>query len=300
MADDIDQADTGSKKELTIQRTFVVINCILNVPLMVIAIFGNTLVVASLSKIPSIRTASFKMLRSLAVSDLLVGCIAQPFFITSELTANPLVEKLSELIEFILCGVSLTTMTAISLDRFLALHYAMRYNTLIVEKSHVVFVSICMLWFTNLLMSAIYFWNWTAYFHIMAVGVCVCIFISTFSFIRIYLIVRKHRIQIQTQQQAAAQTSIQDQSVNMLRIKRSAINTFIFYIIMIMCYLPVLVSMSLSSISYKHWTKTWHLAETIVFLNSSVNPGLYIWRLSGLRVAVVKTLKMIFSRKSNN
>ncbi|XP_068701157.1 melanocyte-stimulating hormone receptor-like [Montipora foliosa] len=300
MADSNDSSNVYNSKEGIIQQAFVVANCILNLPLMVIAILGNALVVATILKTRCLQTSSFQMLCSLAVTDFLVGCMAQPFFIASELTMDPLVERLSEVIECIFCGVSLSTMTAISLDRFLVLHYPMRYNALIVEKSHVVSVSIIAVWISNVLLSGLYFWNWTAYFTIMAIGVCLCIFISTISFIKIYQVVRKHRIQIHAQQQAVAQSSDEVPGINILRMKRSALNTFIFYIAMILCYLPVLVSMSISSISYKHWTKIWHLAETIVFINSSINPVLYIWRLSDLRAAVLKTLKKFFSRTSND
>lgn len=63
-------------------ETIIIINCLLNAPLVFISILGNALVLAALIKTPSIRsTPHMIMLCSLAVSDFLVGLIAQPIYI---------------------------------------------------------------------------------------------------------------------------------------------------------------------------------------------------------------------------
>ena len=62
--------------------------CALNVPSMVISTLGNALVLAAIIRTSSVRSNSIVMLSSLAVSDLLIGVIAQPLFIARELTVN--------------------------------------------------------------------------------------------------------------------------------------------------------------------------------------------------------------------
>lgn len=277
-------------------ETFAVVNCVFNAPLMLISITGNALVLVAIIRTPKIRSTSVIMLCSLAVSDLLVGSVAQPLFIAGELTTSRYIESMSEIMASVLCGVSLCTMTAISVERFIALRYPMKYQSAFTTKWRVIYVSIIIIWASNILFSVFYFWQWTTYFSVMAVGICLCIFISTFSYIKIYRVVRRHQAQIQTQQQAARQNSPDDRNnVNMraVRMKRSAVNTFIFYVAMILCYFPIIISLYLSSISYKNWTKVWHLADTVVFFNSSINPILYCWRLGELRTAVYKTVKDI-------
>ena len=64
----------------------VIINCVLNVPLMLISILSNASVLTAIIRTPSIRSTSMIMRCSLAVSDLLVGVIAQPLFMANELT----------------------------------------------------------------------------------------------------------------------------------------------------------------------------------------------------------------------
>lgn len=57
-------------------RNTTVLNSVLNAPLIVTAILGNTLVLAAILRTPSLRSPSIMLLCSLAVSDLLVGSCA--------------------------------------------------------------------------------------------------------------------------------------------------------------------------------------------------------------------------------
>ena len=67
-------------------ETIIIISCVLNAPLMLISILGNALVLAAIIRTPSIRsTPHMIMLCSLAVSDFLVGLIAQPVYIAHQL-----------------------------------------------------------------------------------------------------------------------------------------------------------------------------------------------------------------------
>lgn len=280
-------------------ETSVVVICVLNAPLMLTSTAGNILVLTAIKKTPSIRSSSITMLCSLAVSDLLVGFIVQPFFLASLLTRVFLIEKISKITAFCLCGVSLCTMTAISIDRFLALQYPMRYQATITAHQRALNTLIVIIWLHNFVFSGFYVWNWPLYFIMIATGVCLFILVSTFCYIRIYRIVRRHQIQIQAQQQAAQQNTTEGDNSNMVRMKRSALNTFIFYIAMVLCYFPIIISLCAASITSKDLPEVWHLADTVVFLNSSVNPLLYCWRLGEIRKAVLKIFRQMSRRQAD-
>lgn len=280
-------------------ETSVVVICVLNAPLMLTSTAGNILVLTAIKKTPSIRSSSITMLCSLAVSDLLVGFIVQPFFLASLLTRVFLIEKISKITAFCLCGVSLCTMTAISIDRFLALQYPMRYQATITAHQRALNTLIVIIWLHNFVFSGFYVWNWPLYFIMIATGVCLFILVSTFCYIRIYRIVHRHQIQIQAQQQAAQQNTTEGDNSNMVRMKRSALNTFIFYIAMVLCYFPIIISLCVASIASKDLPEVWHLADTVVFLNSSVNPLLYCWRLGEIRKAVLKIFRQMSRRQAD-
>lgn len=280
-------------------ETSVVVICVLNAPLMLTSTAGNILVLTAIKKTPSIRSSSITMLCSLAVSDLLVGFIVQPFFLASLLTRVFLIERISKITAFCLCGVSLCTMTAISIDRFLALQYPMRYQATITAHQRALNTLIVIIWLHNFVFSGFYVWNWPLYFIMIATGVCLFILVSAFCYIRIYRIVRRHQIQIQAQQQAAQQNTTEGDNSNMVRMKRSALNTFIFYIAMVLCYFPITISLCAASITSKDLPEVWHLADTVVFLNSSVNPLLYCWRLGEIRKAVLKIFRQMSRRQAD-
>ena len=278
-------------------ETFVIVNCGLNVPLILTCILGNALVLTAIIRTPSIRSPSMIMLCSLAVSDLLVGFIAQPLFIADELIKkNFVLYRVSAMIGFSVCGVSLATITLISIDRFLAVRYHMRYTTL-VRQSRVTSI-IIIIWLFTFVCSGFHIWNKFLHHLLSAIYIAICLIISTFCYIRIYLTVRHHRSQIQAQHQAV-QCRYAAHNARMMRLKRSAVNTFLFYIFMIMCYFPAYVLLTIFGLGYMEWATEWAIAPTVVFLNSSINPILYCWRLRELRIAVIKTVKRVLRAQTD-
>ena len=163
---------------------------------MIFSIFGNAVVLAAIFKTPSIRSSSILLLCSLAVSDLFVGTLIQPLYIASVFTRNKLLGSLWFTVSFAAYGISLCTITAISVDRFLALHYHMRYPSL-VTKSRIVY-SIAIIWLLILLLSGIYYLNPFVYFFLVALGVGTFLLISILAFIGIYRIVKLQKLQINT------------------------------------------------------------------------------------------------------
>ena len=277
-------------------ETAVIIYCVLLALLMPLAICGNSLVLAAIFKTPTLRSPSTAFICTLAFSDLLVGFLVQPLYIASEFTTGSFMQSLVELTSYTACGASLWTMTAISVDRFLALHYHMRYVTL-VTTSRAIYTSL-VTFFIISLFSLIYFWSRNTYLLLMAISASISLLISTVSYIKIYRIVRRHQTQIFVQQQAI-QSSSDANNMNIIHLKRSAINTFVFYIVMVLCYAPVTVSLCIYILSFENWTKAWNITDVAAIANSSVNPILYCWRLRDLRTAVLKIGRKILCKKTD-
>ena len=252
----------------------VIINCVLNALLMLICIPGNALVLAAILRTPSLRSPSNVFLCSLAVSDLLVGLIVLPVYIANALI-NPGRIFLSRLLQArdllysLVSGVSLATMTAISVDRFLALRYHMRYPSLMTTEGAKYTSAI--LWFVSTVYSCLSIWNRSIFLVSILVGMAHCLLISSFSYIRIYQIVRHHQLQIQVQQEAVRSLNA-EHNLNIMQSKKSATNTFIYYICMIVCYIPPFLSILVFVNFNKHWKIGWNFADTVVFMNSAINP----------------------------
>ena len=273
----------------------LIITCAINVPSMLVAIVGNSLVLAAILSAPSLRSPAILLLCNLAVSDLLVGLVIQPLFIANSfnLTAR-LLTSIWLIMSYSACGISLCTMTAIAVDRFLALHYHLRYSTMVTSFRIKTFLTA--LWLKSFIFSGIYFWSVRIFFLYITIFVCLCLIISVFCYVRIFKIVRHQQKKIQWQHQAVNLPQGSTIS-NLLQLEKSAINSFLFFIVMVLFYTPVSTYLSLIYATKDGSHRAWNVAITLVFINSSVNPFLYCWRMGDLRAAVMKTARKLFCRK---
>lgn len=274
---------------------WLIITCAINVPSMLVAIVGNSLVLAAILSAPSLRSPAILLLCNLALSDLLVGLVIQPLFIAHSFNLTTrLLTSIWLIMSYSACGISLCTMTAIAVDRFLALHYHLRYSTMV--TSFRIKTILTALWLKSFIFSGIYFWSVRIFFLYITIFVCLCLIISVFCYVRIFKIVRHQQKKIQCQHQAVNLPQGSTIS-NLLQLEKSAINSFLFFIVMVLFYTPVSTYLSLIYATKDGSHRGWNVAITLVFINSSVNPFLYCWRMGDLRAAVMKTARKLFCRK---
>lgn len=105
----------------------------LNIIISITAILGNLLIIAALPKVSSLHSSSKLLFRCLACTDLCVGIILQPLNISYLISPEDTklcyyLEIISNVAAVIFCGVSMQTLTAISVDRLLALLLGLRYR----------------------------------------------------------------------------------------------------------------------------------------------------------------------------
>ena len=261
---------------------------------MLVSILGNCLVSIAIWKTSSLRSPSTMFLFSLAISDLLVGLIVQPVYIAKSLIDVYFLQILTALMAFAACGVSLGTMAAISLDRFLALHYHLRYKALM--TSFRATSALLTIWITTFLLSCLIFWDSSIYIAVLTILISAYLITSANFYVRIYQIVLKHRSQIQHREPGNQQLTV-GQLSSQKKLIGSALSTFVFYICTVTCYLPRFISITLTDTNTYKKT-AWIFADTLIFLNSAINPLLYCWRLPDLRAAVVKVWREFFGMQN--
>ena len=275
-------------------ETVVIANCILNAPLMLLSIIGNALVLVAILKTPSIRSPSVIFLCSLAVSDLLVGLVAQPVYIAAEIARTVRYFQAADTVGFAGCGVSLATMTAITVDRFLALHYHLQYPNLMTTSRAI--YTIITIWFIITLFSFSILWSRSIQYFLAAFCNTICLLVCLICFIKIHRIVRRHQLQIQLQQQAV-ENSIDTNNHHIRQSTKSAKSIFIYFLVMILCYTPSFSVHIISAINISNSIILWTFPITAAFMNSSINPFLYCWRIPELRTAVFKTARLLSCRE---
>ena len=111
------------------------------------------------------------------------------------------------------------------------------------------------------------------------------------TYIRIYFVARRHKNQIQVLQvQQAEQAS---EMANFASVMKSTIGIFYVYLVFLVCYLPVFIY--IIKIKFNGPTTTEKIyfvySLTLVFLNSSLNPVIYCWKMRHIRHAIMDILR---------
>ena len=105
----------------------------------------------------------------------------------------------------------------------------MRYATL--DTTTRVKISIAFIWLYNFVSSALYYLVPFIYFFIMALTTVICILTRFLAYLGIYFIVRHHQLQIHAQQPTVESKDLAGNvnGISMARLKKSAMNTFVFF-----------------------------------------------------------------------
>ena len=269
---------------------------VLNSFLSVTAFLGNALILIALHKESSLHPPSKLLLRSLATTDLCVGLIAEPLFVTYCMSlanehwnmfryASPVVSTTA----FIFCGVSVLTLTAISVDRLLALLLRLRYKQVVtLKRTYVIVIAI---WVVCTVSSATRFWNLLITVLCFIIVTSLCLVISIFSYTKIFLTLRHHQNEVQDHVQQPNQTN----QLNIARYKKAVSTAIWLQLTLVACYLPynlVLVLTCYTGVS-SSLCYAGIYTGTLVFLNSSLNPILYCWKVEEVRQAVKNTVRQM-------
>ena len=276
--------DFNDKSQYYEQRlTHTIAVCIaVNVLLCLTALLGNAAILVTLWKTPSLHSAANILLRSLALSDLATGLLVQPLHITVLLKRNlgATFQIVFDILTFILCNASFFTTTAIGVDRLLALQLHLRYKTVV--TSFRLTGAAALIWVFSGLFSSTRLWISKVFYNALSPILFSLLVVNFGVYLKIYLIVRRHQVQIAHQQQ---QHQGHESNV-FLRLKKSAVNTFLVFILLLFCYVPrslAIVSLEGGGFSYSNVNI---ITATVLFLNSSLNPLLYCWRIREIRTAM--------------
>ena len=183
---------------------------------------------------------------------------------------------------------------ALAADRFLAVHLHLRYQELVTHKRVVAVV--ISIWTISAILMLLSIWipsNVVVAIIFVPVD-SVCYLTTAFFYFKIYLAVRHHSNQIHVLQAQLAQNNEGDMT-NAARERKAAVGTFYVYLVFLICYLP---STCFSIIHRSAGPSTMLLqfaryANTLIFLNSSLNPLIYSWKMRHVRHAIMEILRNI-------
>lgn len=284
-------------------RICLLANCIVNVVGLFIASFGNAVILVSIWRTQALHSPSNTLLFALSLTDFLVGTVTQPLYIISrvhflitEKDGPQALQTAFDVISSFLSGVSFITATYISVDRYLVLLLHLRYRCLVTSTRILVFI------FGSWLLSAIWGFTWThnlPLFYILGfASSTTCFSIIVLMYCKIYRVIRRHRKEIQNQARFGESKS--SSRVNFTSYTRSVLNTFIVCFLLFLCYFPYLCTAAVIQLGGHSSSKKMSLevSGTIIFINSSLNPFVYFWRVKEFRCAIKSTLHRLRIKKN--
>ena len=271
--------------------TYIVMAAI-NTVFSLTAFLGNALVLTALVRTRSpIHSPSKALLRSLAVSDLLVGVLVQPMYIAycvSGVLGDHWVRCISWIIYPLLSdyfiSVSFLTMVAISIDRYLALRLRASYRSVVtIKKANITVFSV---WITSLIFPIARLLAGRVVLLLKSVSFALFVIIPTFTQFKIHRMLNRHGMQVSNQFYLHREESY----LSIKQYKKSLGAMRFIYIALLFCYIPIAcVSLlfikadpSMASILLP----VGNFATTLMFFNSSLNPVLYCWRIREVRAAM--------------
>ena len=255
-----------------------------------VAVAGNLVMILAFLR-NSLRTPSFLLLCSLSISDLGVGLICQPLYIALRVAETKVDRELSCKLSIAyssftgcLATLSFLTITAISFDRFLAVHLGLKYRG-------AVKVAIFVLWLVAMMLGMTYALNSSIFFPLIIGIICLCLTFATFNYLAIARKLYAHNAQMQAHN-LDVKDGKQCHSFNLGQYKKTLKSMLYVYGAFLMCYLPYLCCViTMKSIGSSSTVYSVYLVTVAILLaNSAINPFLYYWRITELREAVRRML----------
>ena len=283
-----------------------IFNCLVSI----ITTLSNVAVIIIFAKKSSLQSPSYLLLLALAISDLGVGLIVQPLyvaFIDQECRGNDenIYCQLSTACNFassFFAAMSFFNMTAISVDRHLAVKLRLQYRMTVTRKRVTMVIFLLML--VSVLYALVDVLYTAACYIANAVIIPICLIITTFNYIYVGRMLRRQQNMIRSQSKergASRRGSMTNQEGvsnpepsghDGRRLKKNLVTMLYIYGTFLICYTPfVCFSIAIKFLGHEVAVHAaGHLTSSIVLINSCLNPAIYFWRMPEMRQALKLTL----------
>ena len=262
----------------------LIVGCVVNSVFSFTAFTGNGLVLGTIWKTPSLHSPSHVLLFGLALSDFGVGFIVQPLYVTCSLLEIMKQKYLLvawttyRVTQAIFVSATVLTLTAVSIDRFLALYLHLRYPAVVTANR--VVITLLTIWTTSVAFALTLIANNDLHRALCIFVISSSLLVNSFVYVMIFRIARHHQNQIRDQVHINGDEK---------RHRNAAVSMFVVFLLLCACYFPYLCVRI--AIKHARWQfKIVRLAVSwsgvLVYINSSLNPLVYCWRMRDLRAAM--------------
>ena len=276
---------------------FTLAAVILNIVTCPMTVCVNLLVIVAIKTKPRLQTIYNLLLCALAATDMVVGAVIQPSYVVGEmslLTGSSLTEYCTQYTRVALlflspCIASLLLLALLSIERYLAMKYSLRYTDIITKGRVATAVITC--WVIAVL-PPVFLYSSTLPLLPLIIAVFIAsgsLIVIFYCHISVYFVTRRHMIRIKSEQVS------HDSKTKFLEEKKAAITTSIVVGFVLFSFLPSLVYRALRPLPLDNYFINLFISFkpvllSSVLINSLCNPIIYCWRSSVLRKAFFELL----------
>ena len=268
-----------------------------------VAVVGNALVLAAIWRNASLRTSSYLLLAGLAFTDLSTGLISQPFYAAMEfiklsgIRYNRTVAAIATGSATYFIHITTSIISLMSIERWL---HMTRRSLFTVRRVYCTLAVLYLIMLSFPICRELFISHYKFRLQIASLSfVLGCLVVTSIAYAKVFRIIQSHQQQIQSNylSRPSAQPAI-----NIAKYKKSVYTVLYILAIFYVSYTPIVIPIGLSVIlasDYDNLKKSLSdLAIMFMFLSSSLNPFLYLWRMNDIRNEVTTLVKTIF-RKDN-
>ena len=263
------------------------------------AIMLNIMAIIALRKTPSLPKPLKVLLLSISVSDLCVGLLVQPLYVALHMINEdkPIFKPLATVNAIsttFFCTATLLGICAVSVDRFLAIHLHLRYQEIVTHRRVVAVV--ISIWILSALLSVRRTNTHSEktdriIFAIIVFITLGCLVAIAMIYVKLYLVLKHHIMQVHTlniQLDSHDAAAIEDTA----RQKKSAVAIFYLYLTLLICYFPnAFLALMFVLSSESPPILVFVFSDALLFLNSSLDPLIYCWKMRQVRLTTMNILR---------
>lgn len=272
--------------------------CALNVLFAISATLFNSVVLFAIWKTRPLHTPSNILLSGLAASDLAVGCVVQPLYMTMKLleiqqhlTPYCRLRLTLETFTLVVSGTSFLALTCIAVERYLALYLHLRYKAIITCKR----MATCLvfLWLLPVAWALSRFWlSIRVFVAITGSVIIVCLLLNTWAYLQIFRFVKRHKTQIEN---VTSSLGTSGSTVEISRYNKTVVTMATLLLILIVSYASFVgvtnaLAFGFGGKNRRALSTAYTVLCNWIFVTSSLNPVLYCWRIREIRQAVIKVI----------